>query len=252
MSDLALTHGLTMVSRCVRLSRRTLDALIMSLVLPVMLMVLFVYLFGGAIQTGGDYLTYVVPGVILLSVGFASAQTAVSVAQDMHTGVIDRFRSMDIGGAAVVFGHVAASVLRNTVATVLVFGVALAIGFRPQAGPLGWLGAVGVLLAFMLALSWLSAAIGLLAGNPESAAGFTFFVAFLPYPSSAFVPIDTMPSWLQGFATNQPISPVIETVRGLLLDRPVGNNAAIALAWCAGILVVSAIASALLFRRRTA
>jgi ABC-2 type transport system permease protein len=252
MSDLALTHGLTMVSRCVRLSRRTLDALIMSLVLPVMLMVLFVYLFGGAIQTGGDYLTYVVPGVILLSVGFASAQTAVSVAQDMHTGVIDRFRSMDIGGAALVFGHVAASVLRNAVATVLVFGVALAIGFRPQAGPLGWLGAVGVLLAFMLALSWLSAAIGLLAGNPESAAGFTFFVAFLPYPSSAFVPIDTMPSWLQGFATNQPISPVIETVRGLLLDRPVGNNAAIALAWCAGILVVSAIASALLFRRRTA
>ncbi len=252
MSDLALTHGLTMVSRCVRLSRRTLDALIMSLVLPVMLMVLFVYLFGGAIQTGGDYLTYVVPGVILLSVGFASAQTAVSVAQDMHTGVIDRFRSMDIGGAAVVFGHVAASVLRNTVATVLVFGVALAIGFRPQAGLLGWLGAAGVLLAFMLALSWLSAAIGLLAGNPESAAGFTFFVAFLPYPSSAFVPIDTMPSWLQGFATNQPISPVIETVRGLLLDRPVGNNAAIALAWCAGILVVSAIASALLFRRRTA
>lgn len=252
MSDLALTHGLTMVSRCVRLSRRTLDALIMSLVLPVMLMVLFVYLFGGAIQTGGKYLTYVVPGVILLSVGFASAQTAVSVAQDMHTGVIDRFRSMDIGGAALVFGHVAASVLRNTVATVLVFGVALAIGFRPQAGLLGWLGAAGVLLAFMLALSWLSAAIGLLAGNPESAAGFTFFVAFLPYPSSAFVPIDTMPSWLQGFATNQPISPVIETVRGLLLDRPVGNNAAIALAWCAGILVVSAIASALLFRRRTA
>jgi ABC-2 type transport system permease protein len=252
MSDLALTHGLTMVSRCVRLSRRTLDALIMSLVLPVMLMVLFVYLFGGAIQTGGDYLTYVVPGVILLSAGFASAQTAVSVAQDMHTGVIDRFRSMDIGGAALVFGHVAASVLRNAVATVLVFGVALAIWFRPQAGPLGWLGAVGVLLAFMLALSWLSAAIGLLAGNPESAAGFTFFVAFLPYPSSAFVPIDTMPSWLQGFATNQPISPVIETVRGLLLDRPVGNNAVIALAWCAGILVVSAIASALLFRRRTA
>ena len=258
MSELVLRpesvtrDSLVMVARCLRLSRRTLDALIMSLVLPVMLMLLFVYLFGGAIQTGGDYVQYVVPGVILLSAGFASAQTAVSVAQDMQGGIIDRFRSMDIGGPAVLAGHVVASVARNVVSTVVVFGVALLIGFRPTAGLTQWLAAAGVLLAFMLAISWLSAAMGLLAGNPEAAAGFTFFVAFLPYPSSAFVPVQTMPAWLHGVANHQPVTPVIETVRGHLLGLPVGTHAWVALAWCAGILVASVALSAVLFRRRTA
>jgi ABC-2 type transport system permease protein len=241
-----------MVSRCVRLSSRTLDVLIMSLVMPIMLMVLFVYLFGGAIETGGDYVTYVVPGVILLCAGFASAQTAVSVSQDMKSGIIDRFRSMDVGGASVIGGHVVASVLRNAVATVVVFGVALLIGFRPSAGPLAWLGAAGILLAFMLAISWLAATMGLIANNPEAAAGFTFFAAFLPYPSSAFVPIETMPSWLHGFASHQPVTPVIETLRGLLLDAPVGSNPWQALAWCGGILVVSIAVAGVVFRRKTA
>jgi ABC-2 type transport system permease protein len=243
--------SLTMVARCVRLSSRTLDVLIMSLVMPIMLMVLFVYLFGGAIQTGTDYVTYVVPGVILLCAGFASAQTAVSVSQDLKGGIIDRFRSMDVGGAAVLGGHVIASVLRNVVATVVVFGVALLIGFRPSAGPLAWLGAAAILLAFMLAISWLAATMGLIANNPEAAAGFTFFAAFLPYPSSAFVPIDTMPSWLHGFASHQPVTPVIETLRGLLLDAPVGSNPWQALAWCGGILVVSIAVAGVVFRRKT-
>jgi ABC-2 type transport system permease protein len=241
-----------MVARCVRLSSRTLDVLIMSLVMPIMLMVLFVYLFGGAIETGGDYVTYVVPGVILLCAGFASAQTAVSVSQDMKSGIIDRFRSMDVGGASVIGGHVVASVLRNAVATVVVFGVALLIGFRPSAGPLAWLGAAGILLAFMLAISWLAATMGLIANNPEAAAGFTFFAAFLPYPSSAFVPIETMPSWLHGFASHQPVTPVIETLRGLLLDAPVGSNPWQALAWCGGILVASIAVAGVVFRRKTA
>jgi ABC-2 type transport system permease protein len=256
MSELTLPRratGLTMIGRCLRLSRRTVDVLIMSLVLPVLLMLLFVYLFGGAINTVGEYVTYVVPGVILLAAGFGAAQTAVSVAQDMHSGVIDRFRSMDVGGVAVLTGHVTASVVRNVVSTVVVFGVALLIGFRPSASPLQWLGAAAVLLAFMVAISALSAAMGLLAGNPEAAAGFTFFVAFLPYPSSAFVPIDTMPSWLRGVATYQPVSPVIETVRALLLDQQgVASHAWPALAWCAGILAVSMVLAAVLFRRRTA
>lgn len=247
-----MSSSLAMVARCVRLSSRTLDVLIMSLMMPIMLMVLFVYLFGGAIQTGGDYVTYVVPGVILLCAGFASAQTAVSVSQDMKSGIIDRFRSMDVGGAAVIGGHVVASVLRNTVATIVVFGVALLIGFRPSAGPLAWLGAAAILLAFMLAISWLAATMGLIANNPEAAAGFTFFAAFLPYPSSAFVPIETMPSWLHGFARHQPVTPVIETLRGLLLDAPVGSNPWQALAWCGGILVVSVAVAGVVFRRKTA
>src|ERR1017187_2728346 len=146
--------SLTMAARCARMSRRNLDALLTSLILPVMLMVMFVYLFGGAIHTGTRYVTYVVPGVLLLCAGFGASLTAVSVSNYMTGGIIDRFRSMDIGGAAVLFGHVAASVVRNAASTVLVFGVALAMGFRPHAGLLPWLGAVGVLLLFVVAVSW--------------------------------------------------------------------------------------------------
>src|SRR5215470_11692240 len=213
----ALRDAGIMIVRGVRLSARNTDALITSLVLPIMMMILFVYLFGGAINTGTKYVTYVVPGVIMLCAGFGSATTAVSVSQDMTGGIIDRLRSLDVGGPAVLTGHVAASVVRNAASTLLVLGVALAIGFRPTAGPLEWLAVAGVLLAFVLAISALAAAIGLVAKSPEAANGFTFFVMFLPYASSAFVPVDTMPGWLQGFAEHQPVTPVIETVRGLLL-----------------------------------
>jgi ABC-2 type transport system permease protein len=246
------SDGLIMAARCVRMSRRNLDALLTSLILPIMLMVMFVYLFGGAIHTGTRYVTYVVPGVLLLCAGFGASLTAVSVSHDMTGGIIDRFRSMDIGGAAVLSGHVAASVVRNAVSTALVLGVAIAIGFRPHAGPLPWLAAVGVLLLFVVAVSWLSAAAGLLASSPEAASGFTFFVIFLPYPSSAFVPISTMPSWLRGFAAHQPVTPVVETLRGLLLGGPVAGSAWRALAWSGGILIVSAAASSVVFQRRTA
>jgi ABC-2 type transport system permease protein len=218
--------------------------------LPIMLLLLFVYLFGGAIHTGTKYVTYVVPGVLLLCAGFGSAATAVSVSQDLVGGVVDRFRSMDVGGTAVLGGHVAASVVRNAVSTALVFGVAFLIGFRPNAGVTDWLAAVGVLLAFILAISWLSAAVGVLARTVEAANSLTFFMVFLPYPSSAFVPIDTMPSWMHGFARHQPCTPVIETIRGLLLGTPVGNRPWVALAWCAGILVTGIVLSATLFRRR--
>jgi ABC-2 type transport system permease protein len=247
----APTKVVTMIDRAVRMSRRNVDALITSLMLPVMLMLVFVYLFGGAINTGTKYVTYVVPGVLLLCAGFGSSLTAVTVCYDMTGGIIDRFRSMDVGGAALIAGHVVASTVRNLASTVLVFGVAFLIGFRPSAGPLDWLAALGVLLLFILALSWFSAAIGLLAKTPDAAGAYTFMVMFLPYASSAFVPIDTMPSWLHGFARNQPITPIIETMRGLLLDLPVGSNPAQAVAWCGGIIAVSVVLSAVLFRLRT-
>jgi ABC-2 type transport system permease protein len=239
-----------MIGRCVRISRRTVEALMTSLTLPIMLMLVFVYLFGGAIHTGTRYVTYVVPGVLLLCAGFGSSLTAVAVCQDMTNGIIDRFRAMDVSGTAVLGGQVVASVLRNLASTVLVFGVAFAIGFRPHAGVAQWIGAVGVLVLFILAISWLSAAIGVVTRSPEAASGFTFLLMFLPYASSAFVPINTMPSWLQGFARNQPVTPVIETLRGLLLDTPVGSAWVRAVAWCAGILVVAMVAAAVLFRRR--
>ncbi len=243
--------ALTMAGRGLRLSVRNLDALLTSLMLPVMLMVVFVYLFGGAINTGTSYLTYVVPGVLLLCAGFGSATTAVSVSQDMTGGIIDRFRSMDVGGAAVLTGHVAASLARNTASTVLVFAVALLMGFRPEAGLAGWLGAVGVVLLFILAISWLAAAVGLLAKSPKAAGGFSFVVMFLPYASSAFVPVETMPSAIRGFAEHQPVTPIIETIRGLLLGTPVGTSGWVAVAWCGAILAASVLLARALFARRT-
>jgi ABC-2 type transport system permease protein len=248
MSELT---AVTMSGRSLRLSRRNTGALITALLLPIMLMLLFVYLFGGALNTGTAYVTYVVPGVLLLCASFGASLTAVAVSHDMTGGIIDRFRSLDVGGASFLAGHVVASVARNAASTVVVFAVAFLIGFRPTAGPLAWLAAIGVLLVFVIAFSWLSAAVGLAAHSPEAADGFTFLLMFLPYPSSAFVPIDTMPTWLRGFAENQPTTPVIETVRGLLLDQPVGNSPWHALAWSGGILLVSIFASAVLFRRRT-
>jgi ABC-2 type transport system permease protein len=248
----ALAEPLIMAGRCLRMSRRQVDALLTSVLLPVMLMLVFVYLFGGAIATGTKYVTYVVPGVLLLCAAVGSAGTAVAVSQDMTRGIIDRFRSMDIGGGAVLSGHVAAGAVRNAVSTVLVFGVAFAIGFRPHAGPAAWLAVAGILLLFVLAICWLCAAIGLLASSPEAANGAMFLLMFVTYASSAFVPVRTMPSWMRGFAASQPATPVIETLRGLLLHTPAGTSPWRALAWCGGILVVSAAAAAALFRRRTA
>ncbi|MFE4058303.1 ABC transporter permease [Streptomyces sp. NPDC059096] len=247
----ALTHAVTLAGRGIRLSRRNTDAVVTSLMLPVMMMLVFVYFFGGAIDTGTRYVTYVVPGVLILCAGFGSAGTAVSVSEDMKGGIIDRFRSLDVGGAPVLAGHVTASVVRNLVSTALVLAVALLIGFRPAAGPAAALAAAGILLAYITAMSWLSAAVGLLAKSPEAASGFTFLVLFLPYPSSAFVPIGTMPAWLHGFADHQPVTPVIESLRGLLLGLPVGHTPWLALAWSAGLFALALGLSGVLFRSRT-
>ncbi|MFG2037024.1 ABC transporter permease [Dactylosporangium sp. NPDC048998] len=251
MSSTALTHWTVLGGRSLRLGRRNVEALIMSVALPVMLMIVFVYLFGGALRVGTDYVTYVVPGVMLLCVSFGSAMTAVSVANDLTGGIVDRLRSLDVGGAALLSGHVVASLARNMLSSVLVLGVALAIGFRPRADAGQWLAAAGILVLVIAAVSWLSAALGLLAGSAEAASGYTFVITFLPYASSAFVPIDTMPSWLRGFAGNQPVTPITESLRGLLLDQPVGSAPWRAAAWCAGIVLVSVVAAGVLFRAKT-
>jgi ABC-2 type transport system permease protein len=245
-------RGRVMIVRCLRLGWRNTDALITSLVLPIVLMLLFVYLFGGAINTGTAYKIYVVPGVLVLCAGYGSALTAVRVTEDMAGGVIDRLRSMNVGGTAMLTGHVVASAARNAVSSALVLGVAFAIGFRSAAGLEGWLGAVGLLMLFIVTISALSAVIGMLARSAEVANGCTFAVLFLPYPSSAFVPIGTMPTWIRGFARDQPVTPVIESIRALLLSHPAGNAPGLAIAWCGGILVASVVASLALFQRRAA
>ena len=194
----------TMVARSLRLSARSPDALLTALLLPVMLMVVFVYLFGGAVAIGTSYVQYVVPGVLLLCAVTGASTTAVTVCQDMTGGIIDRFRSLDVPGAALLAGHVTASLLRNVVSTVLVAAVAVGLGFRPHGDPARLAAALGVLLLFVAAFSWLAAAFGLAVSAPEAANGAMFFLMFFCYASSAFVPIRTMPWWLRGFARDQP------------------------------------------------
>ncbi|MBL7501180.1 ABC transporter permease [Frankia nepalensis] len=245
---------LALVSRSLRRLPRQPDTLIISVALPIVLLLLFVYVFGGAIADGGrrDYLTYAVPGIIVLAAGWGATQTAVAVAGDLKAGIVDRFRSMPVRGSAVLTGHVAASLAANAVATALVIGIALAIGFRPDAGVGGWIAAVGLLALYVLALTWVSIALGLLAGGPEAASGLTFLILFLPYVSSGFVPTDTMPGALRAFADHQPLTPVIETMRGLLVGGGAdGGEAVRAVVWCVGILLAGYLAAALLFRRRT-
>jgi ABC-2 type transport system permease protein len=244
-----MADSLVFVGRSVRHSVRSIDAIMVAVLLPVLILLLFVYVFGGAIDVAGDYVDYVVPGIILLCAGYGSATTALSVNQDMTTGVIDRFRSLPIASSGVLTGHVAASVLRNLVSTVLVLAVALLIGFHPHASALDWAGVAGILLAFMIAISWIAACFGLLAKSPEGAGAFSFVIMFLPYVSSAFVPTDTMPGALEWIGDRQPVTPIVETLRGLMLGTPIGNHAVAALIWCAGLAAIGIASAGLLFRR---
>lgn len=247
-ASLAATNSV-FIGRSILHSLRNVESLLMSIMLPIMLMLLFTYVFGGAIDPSGDYVNYVVPGIILLCAGFGSSSTAVDVATDMTNGIIDRFRTMPIRSISVITGHVIASLIRNSLATCMVFGVALLVGFRPSANVLEWLGALAIIVLFILTFTWLFAAIGLVTGSPSSASGYGFALLFLPYLSSAFVPTSTMPAWLQGFANHQPITPVIETIRGLLTGTPVMNYGWWATGWCAALLIIAIGWSSIAFRR---
>ena len=241
----------TMIGRSIRLGRRNLETLIMAMLLPLMIMALFVYVFGGAIDRSGSYVDYVVPGIVLLCVGFGAASTAVPVAADMNDGMVDRLRSMPIHPAAVLAGHVVASVVRNAVSTVIVVLAAFAMGFRPDASPVEWLALAGLLTLYVLALSWFAAGVGTVARNAESASMAGFFMLFLPYLSSAFVDPSTMPGPLRAISEHQPITPVTETARGLLTGTPIGDDGWLALAWSLGLLLASVLAATALYRRRS-
>ena len=257
----ALSDTRVMTARGLRRSVRDPEAFITALALPVILMLLFVYVFGGAFNAGvgtaGGYVNYVVPGLIVLCAGFGAGTTAVAVATDMSSGIIDRFRSMPIASASVLAGHIVASLVRNLLATALVIAVGLAVGWRPVAGPLAWAGALAMIVAFILAMSWLAACFGLVVGSPEAANGATFALMFVPYLSSAFVPAGTMAAGLRPIAANQPFTPVIETMRGLWMGHTstgaaVGHEAWLAAVYCTAILVAAASTASWLFRHRTA
>ena len=247
----ALTSTAVFIRRSLTHSVRNVEALTMAIVLPVMLMLLFTFVFGGALDAEGGYVDYVVPGIILLCAGFGASSTAVDVAEDMSNVIVDRFRTMPIRANGVITGHVVASLVRNLLATGVVIAVALALGFRPTANAAEWLGALGIVALFILAITWLFAAIGLVASTPAAASGYGFALLFLPYLSSAFVPTDTMPDWLQWVAENQPITPIIETIRAFLFSKDPGSDLWWALGWCALIIAAAWAWAAWSFRRRS-
>jgi len=228
--------------------------------LPVVFLLLFVYVFGGAIGAGlGDvtagreaYLAYVIPGILLMTVAGGAQGTAISVAMDMTEGIIARFRTMAIARGAVLTGHVVGSVIQTMLAVVIVTAVALLIGFRPTTGPLEWAAAAGLLALAAVAISWLSVALGMVPKDVETASNLPMFLVILPFLSSGFVPTATMPGPLAWFAEHQPFTPIIETIRGLLLGTPIGSDGIVAVAWCVGISVLGYLWSRRLYDRNPA
>lgn len=239
----------TMTKRCLYYTLRNVDNLLTMAFLPVAIMLLFVYVLGGAMQTGTEnYVTYAVPGILLLTIGYCAGTTAVSINMDVKTGIVDRFHTMPISRSTVLHGHVIASLIKNTVSTLLVLIVAVIIGFQPQATVLDWLGFVGIVLLYTLAITWLSIAFGLVTKTPEGASSFSFVVMFLPYCSSAFVPVETMPDALRIFAENQPITPINESIRALLLGG--SGDYLVAVLWCIALIAAGIIASTAILKKK--
>ena len=226
--------------RSMRHSLRSPDTSITVLITPVAIMLMFVYVLGGAIQAGtGNYVNYLLPGIILIAIGSGIAYTALRLFTDRQKGLFARFHSMPVARSSILWAHVLTSLVSNTITVIVIILVALIMGFRPGAGVLEWLEVTGILLLFMLALTWLAVLPGLTAKSVEGATAFSYPLIFLPFISSAFVPTATMPTVVRVFAENQPVTSIADTVRSLMNSEPVGNEIWIALAWCVGITVVA-------------
>lgn len=235
-----LQDTLTMFKRCMYLSLRNLDAFLTGIGTPILMMLLFVYVLGGSMKVGNmNYVDYLVPGIILQCIGQCGVTTAISVNHDLKKGIINRFRSMPIARQSILTGHALAAIVRSTMTTFLVAAMAYFIGFRPAAGILQWILVIGILLLFMGVITWLSIIIGLLSGSAESANGISAAVMFLPYLSSGFAPTETMPVPLRVFCENQPMTPIIEAIRSLLMNVTLDENYISALLWCVGLLIVT-------------
>ncbi|MGW3649002.1 ABC transporter permease [Streptomyces sp. NPDC000878] len=255
---LAVRDSNTMLRRNLLHARRYPSLTLNLLLTPVMLLLLFVYIFGGAMSAGmgsdgadrSAYIAYLVPGILLMTIGSTTIGTAVSVSMDMNEGIIARFRTMAIHRGSVLIGHVVGSVMQVLASLVLVGAVGVAIGFRStDATALEWLAAFGLLVLFALALTWIAVGMGLSSPNPEAASNTALPLIFLPLISSTFVPIDAMPGWFQPIAEYQPFTPAIETLRGLLLGTEIGNNGWIAVTWCVALAALGHYWSRSLFDR---
>ncbi|GAA3468447.1 ABC transporter permease [Nonomuraea roseola] len=241
-----------LLGRSLRHITRSMDTIITTTIMPIAFLLLFVYVFGGAIKTGDSYVNYLLPGILLITIASGIAYTAFRLFLDMKSGIFERFQSMPIARSSVLWAHVLTSLVANLISLVVVVLVALLMGFRSGAGVLAWLGVAGILILFTMALTWLAVIPGLTAKSADGASAFSYPLIFLPFISSAFVPTDTMPGPVRVFAENQPVTSIVNAIRDLFTQQPVGTDIWIALGWCVGLLIVAYLFAMNTYRRKIA
>lgn len=242
-----------MLGRSMRHILRSMDTIITVTLMPIAFMLLFVYVFGGAIKTGtANYVNYLLPGILLIAIASGIAYTAVRLFYDVQKGIFERFQSMPIARSSMLWGHVLTSLVSNGISVAVIILVALIMGFRSSAGILSWLAVAGILALFTLTLTWVAVIAGLSAKSVDGAGAFSYPILFLPFISSAFVPTASMPGPVRAFAENQPVTSIVNAIRSLLARQSVGNDIWVALAWCLGILIVAYIFAMLAYKRKTA
>ncbi|MCR2810553.1 MULTISPECIES: ABC transporter permease [unclassified Microbacterium] len=240
-----------LTGRSLRHILRSPDTIVTTAVTPVALMLLFVFVFGGAVDTGSSsYIDYMLPGILLITIASGIAYTAYRLFLDLQGGIFERFQSMPVARSSSLWAHVLTSLVANLVSLAIVVGVALLLGFRTGTSVLGWLAVAGILILFTLALTWIAVIAGLSAKTVDGASAFSYPLIFLPFISSAFVPTDTMPAPVAWFAENQPVTPIVDAVRDIFAGQPVGAGIWVAIAWCLGILIVAYLAAMAIYRRR--
>jgi ABC-2 type transport system permease protein len=253
----AVSDSSTMLRRQLRHMIRYPSLTVMLVWMPIVFVLLFVYVFGGTLGAGlpgvsggrAAYLEYVVPGILLMTIAGGAQGTAISVAMDMTEGIIARFRTMAISRASVLVGHVVGSLIQTMISIAVVIVVAVLIGFRPSASPLGWMAAIGLLALTTFAVTWLSVAFGMVTDSVETASNIPMFLMLLPFLGSGFVPTDSMPAGIRWFAENQPFTPIMETLRGLLMGTPIGDSGVVSVAWCAAIMLLAFLWAQRLYER---
>lgn len=230
---------------------RSMDTIITVTVMPIAFMLLFVYVFGGAIESGTDnYVNYLLPGILLIAIASGVSYTAYRLFIDIQRGIFERFHSMPISRSTLLWGHVLTSLVSNAISVVIIILAALIMGFRSSAGMLSWLAVAGILILFTLALTWVATIAGLSAKSVDGATAFSYPMIFLPFISSAFVPTDSMPSIVRAFAENQPVTAIVESIRALLSGQAVGSNLWVALVWCVGIMLVAYVLAMKVYKKR--
>ncbi len=242
-----------MLGRSMRHILRSMDTIITVTIMPIALMLLFVYVFGGAIQTSTDnYVNYLLPGILLIAIASGISYTAYRLFMDMERGILERFHSMPIARSTVLWGHVLSSLVSNSISVAIIFLVAFIMGFRSPAGVWSWFAVAGILALFTLALTWIAAIAGLSAKTVDGVGAISYPLIFLPFISSAFVPTESMPPAVRAFAENQPVTSIVEAIRELLSGQPVGIEIWIALAWCLGILIIAYLFAMRTYKRKAA